>query len=142
MENSNSSSSTAIRTNSRNVRVRKNIRHLTEAELNDLRNAYEGLYKVSEEGGNNDERGYQWISAVHGLPTPIYCQHGTLDFPTWHRAYIYEFEMRLQEQVASVMLPYWDGTDQMGRQVASGIYLMQLSVNGMKPITRKMYVMK
>lgn len=37
---------------------------------------------------------------------------------------------------------YWDGTDQMGRQVASGIYLMQLSVNGMKPITRKMYVMK
>lgn len=37
---------------------------------------------------------------------------------------------------------YWDGTDQMGRQVASGIYLMQLSVNGLKPLTRKMYVMK
>jgi len=37
---------------------------------------------------------------------------------------------------------YWDGTDQMGRQVASGIYLMQLSVNGLKPLTRKMYVLK
>jgi ABC-type dipeptide/oligopeptide/nickel transport system permease subunit len=37
---------------------------------------------------------------------------------------------------------YWDGTDSMGRQVASGIYLMQLSVNGLKPLTRKMYVMK
>ncbi len=37
---------------------------------------------------------------------------------------------------------YWDGNDQMGRQVASGIYLMQLAVNGMKPLTRKMYVMK
>lgn len=37
---------------------------------------------------------------------------------------------------------YWDGTDQNGRQVASGIYLMQLTVNGHKPITRKMYVMK
>ena len=37
---------------------------------------------------------------------------------------------------------YWDGTDQMGRQVASGIYLMQLTVNGYKPLTRKMYVMK
>ena len=37
---------------------------------------------------------------------------------------------------------YWDGTDQMGRQVASGIYLMQLTVNGLKPLTRKMYVMK
>jgi hypothetical protein len=37
---------------------------------------------------------------------------------------------------------YWDGTDQMGRQVASGIYLMQLTVNGLRPLTRKMYVLK
>lgn len=36
---------------------------------------------------------------------------------------------------------FWDGTDQMGRQVASGIYLMQLTVNG-RSATRKMYVMK
>ena len=37
---------------------------------------------------------------------------------------------------------FWDGTDTQGRQVASGIYLMQLSVNNLKPLTRKMYVMK
>lgn len=37
---------------------------------------------------------------------------------------------------------FWDGTDQGGRQVASGIYLMQLSVNGLKPQTLKMYVLK
>jgi hypothetical protein len=36
---------------------------------------------------------------------------------------------------------YWDGTDSNGRQVASGIYLMQLSVNGVSQ-TRKMYVTK
>lgn len=36
---------------------------------------------------------------------------------------------------------YWDGTDSMGRQVASGIYLMQLTVNGSSQ-TRKMYVTK
>ncbi len=36
---------------------------------------------------------------------------------------------------------YWDGTDSNGRQVASGIYLMQISVNGMSQ-TRKMYVTK
>ncbi|MDA0329538.1 MAG: hypothetical protein O2958_11085 [Gemmatimonadetes bacterium] len=36
---------------------------------------------------------------------------------------------------------FWDGTDQMGRQVASGIYLMQMTVNGVSA-TRKMYVMK
>ena len=36
---------------------------------------------------------------------------------------------------------YWDGSDGNGRQVASGIYLMQLSVNGVSQ-TRKMYVTK
>ena len=36
---------------------------------------------------------------------------------------------------------YWDGTDMNGRQAASGIYLMQLTVNGMSQ-TRKMYVTK
>lgn len=36
---------------------------------------------------------------------------------------------------------YWDGTDSNGRQVASGIYLMQLTVNGVSQ-TRKMYVTK
>lgn len=37
---------------------------------------------------------------------------------------------------------FWDGTDTQGRQVSSGIYLMQLTVDNHKPLTRKMYVMK
>lgn len=36
---------------------------------------------------------------------------------------------------------FWDGTDRNGRQVASGIYLMQLTVNGVSQ-TKKMYVTK
>jgi len=36
---------------------------------------------------------------------------------------------------------FWDGTDPSGRQVASGIYFMQLTVNG-RAKTRKMYVLK
>lgn len=36
---------------------------------------------------------------------------------------------------------FWDGTDQTGRQVASGIYFMQLTVNGVSQY-RKMYVLK
>lgn len=36
---------------------------------------------------------------------------------------------------------FWDGTDASGRQVASGIYLMQLTVNGVSR-TRRMYVLK
>ena len=36
---------------------------------------------------------------------------------------------------------YWDGMDFSGRQVASGIYFMQLTVNGVSK-TKKMYVLK
>jgi hypothetical protein len=36
---------------------------------------------------------------------------------------------------------YWDGRDLSGRQVASGIYFMQLTVNGVSQL-RKMYVLK
>lgn len=36
---------------------------------------------------------------------------------------------------------FWDGFDVSGRQVASGIYFMQLTVNGVTK-TRKMYVLK
>jgi len=36
---------------------------------------------------------------------------------------------------------FWDGTDQSGRPVASGIYLLQLTVNGQSG-TRKMVVQK
>lgn len=36
---------------------------------------------------------------------------------------------------------FWDGTDQSGRQVASGIYFMQLTVNG-QSLSRRMYVLK
>ena len=36
---------------------------------------------------------------------------------------------------------FWDGTDQSGRQVASGVYLLQITVNGQSK-TKKMYVQK
>jgi len=36
---------------------------------------------------------------------------------------------------------FWDGTDQSGRQVASGIYFMQLTVSG-QSVSRRMYVLK
>ncbi len=36
---------------------------------------------------------------------------------------------------------YWDGLDQAGRKVASGIYFVQLTVNGERAVIR-MYVTK
>ena len=34
---------------------------------------------------------------------------------------------------------FWDGTDQSGRQVASGIYFVQLDVNGLPPKQGRLY---
>ena len=36
---------------------------------------------------------------------------------------------------------YWDGRDQFGREVASGVYFVQLTVNGSRDM-RRMYVAK
>jgi len=49
---------------------------------------------------------------------------------------------RLEYAQPGAFEAFWDGTDQMGRQVASGVYLMQISVNGLRPLTRKVIVMK
>lgn len=41
-----------------------------------------------------------------------YCEHGTVLFPTWHRAYLHAVEQALQSipGCAGVMLPFWDET--------------------------------
>ena len=37
---------------------------------------------------------------------------------------------------------YWDGRDRTGRQVASGVYFVQMVVNGREPVIRRMFVTK
>ncbi|HSS77194.1 MAG TPA: tyrosinase family protein [Thermoanaerobaculia bacterium] len=54
-------------------------------------------------------------------PTPVglaakvwdQCQHGTLEFLTWHRMFLFYFEKTLQAAAGdpSLHLPYWDYTD-------------------------------
>ena len=56
----------------------------------------------------------------------MYCQHGTQTpqgtwipnflFLPWHRAYLYFFELALQDQVPDVGLPYWDWTADVSHQ--------------------------
>jgi tyrosinase len=67
-----------------------------------------------------DDRGYRQQAAIHGLPLPISCEHGTLMFLPWHRAYLYLFERRLQDRGdANIGLPWWDWTSAASH--ASGI---------------------
>lgn len=74
------------RENLRDVKLRKNVRNLSTGEIRALRESFESSYEFG------DERGYAHFAGIHGLPLPIYCQHGTPLFFPWHRAYLYFFE--------------------------------------------------
>src|SRR5215468_8895738 len=94
------------------VGTRKSVATLGATELSDLRDAFAAVY------GLRDDRGYAFYAGLHGLPLPAYCQHGTLLFLPWHRAYLYFFERALtdalrrarDDQAVAVTLPWWDWT--------------------------------
>lgn len=108
------------------VRARENIRLMDETKLNRYRLAVEMLME------SQDSRGYGYMATVHGgLPLghpcgfiPNYCQHGSRYFTTWHRAYVYELEQRLQDlqhpnqpnYFKDVTVPYWDWTSEWSIQ--------------------------
>jgi len=89
---------------------RKNVRYLSDKELADYREAFRRVYAI------NDNRGYQYFAGIHGLPNPAQCEHGNNLFLPWHRAYLYDFEKALQEQVPGVTIPYWDWTSEKSRR--------------------------
>lgn len=92
--------------------VRRNAATLGAAQLADLRSAFAAAYQLG------DERGYSFHAGLHGLPLPTYCEHGTLLFLPWHRAYLYFFERALtdalrrarDDQTSSASVPWWDWT--------------------------------
>jgi tyrosinase len=85
------------------LNYRKSISKLTVAELADLRRAFEAVQALS------DTRGYSYFAGWHGIPFN-WCEHHTDLFLPWHRAYLYYFELALQEAVPGVTLPWWDWT--------------------------------
>src|SRR5579862_8661390 len=83
------------------VKLRTSVATLTSAGLAGLRAALVAMQGIS------DDRGYQHYAGIHGLPLPGYCVHndaagilgnkvGPLFLP-WHRAYLYFFELALQD---------------------------------------------
>ena len=89
------------------LKHRKNVSFLSDAELAALRLAYTKVMQIA------DDRGYQYWAGIHGLPLPISCKHSPENgydslFLPWHRAYLYFFEKALQDQVPGVTLPWWD----------------------------------
>lgn len=92
--------------------LRKNVATLDVTDLTDPRSAFTAAYALS------DDRGYAFYAGLHGLPLPIYCQHGTALFLPWHRAFLYFFERALTDAVRReredhslvVSLLWWDWT--------------------------------
>eukprot|EP00002_Diphylleia_rotans_P015371 TRINITY_DN2984_c0_g1_i2.p1 TRINITY_DN2984_c0_g1~~TRINITY_DN2984_c0_g1_i2.p1 ORF type:complete len:153 (-),score=25.34 TRINITY_DN2984_c0_g1_i2:210-668(-) len=84
--------------------VRKELTRLSDDELLELRRAFEKLQ--ADEG----DCGYQSISAIHGLPEPVYCPHGVEIFLWWHRAYLLRVEECLQRFAPNIGIPFWDWT--------------------------------
>jgi tyrosinase len=95
------------------LNLRKSVRNLNPQELRKLREAFDKMMKIK------DDRGYAAIAGIHGLPLPISCVHAErrVDtdpnfrlFPLWHRAYLYIFELALQDAAFddTMTIPYWD----------------------------------
>jgi tyrosinase len=85
--------------------------------LETLMRAWKGIKELPPD----DPRSFFLIGGYHGEPfrgkgefDPSwwggYCQHGTVLFPSWHRAYLWRLEQALQSipGCESVRLPFWD----------------------------------
>ena len=94
----------AVSAQARALRNRKNVENLTAAQLKTLRDAFGAVEALG------DDRGYGHWAGIHGLPLPMYCQHGTRLFLPWHRAYLYFFELALRDQTPDGVLTWWDWT--------------------------------
>jgi tyrosinase len=108
--------------------VRRSLREIQAEYENGDKEALETLmraWKGIKELPTDDPRSFFSIGGLHGEPfrdqgatDPAwwggYCEHGTVLFPTWHRAYLYVLEKALQSipGCESVMLPFWDETSQ------------------------------
>lgn len=88
------------------VKQRKNIESLTPEELQRYRAAVAWMHTFDEYF--NDERSWAFWGRMHANN----CQHGWEQFLTWHRLYLYYFELVLQDFDPTVTVPYWDWTDQ------------------------------
>ena len=98
-------SSNDFRDDEGGVKARKNINALSAGELKNFRAALAKMKSL--DGYYQDERSFAYWARMHAN----LCQHGWEEFLTWHRLYLYYFELHLQDNIPSVTLPYWDWTD-------------------------------
>lgn len=93
--------------------VRKNVDHLSAAELKALRAGYAQAQTIM------DNRGYNYYAGLHGIPNWFCWHHSHVQgsnananlFLPWHRAYLLYFEKAIRDQsppTPKVGLPWWN----------------------------------
>jgi tyrosinase len=87
------------------AKARKNINSLSADELARFSAAVAQMKSLDDY--YQDERSFGYWARMHANV----CQHGWEEFLTWHRLYLYYFELQLQDVDPTVTLPYWDWTD-------------------------------
>jgi len=96
--------------------LRKNVEEMTETEQFIYASNFEKILKISLEI-QSDNRGFYNLAGYHGYPN-YWCWHHLermrenrrmrLFFP-WHRAYLYNLELRLQDDTTDIVaIPWWD----------------------------------
>ncbi len=89
------------------VRLRKNVASLDQAEIDLLKQAFAAIMALDP----SDPNSYYYVAALHGLPN-AYCMHHVDSYNPWHRVYVNTFEdaLRSVPGCADITLPYWDIT--------------------------------
>jgi tyrosinase len=96
--------------------VRQNIESLSPQQLDSLKRGIAAMKALPV----TDRRSWRYQANIHGTTDqgddPLWnqCEHGTLQFLTWHRGYLYYFERILRELSgdSQLTLPYWDWSSQ------------------------------
>lgn len=96
------------------IRTRPNIASMSPAQLESLRRGVAAMRALPD----TDPRSWMFQASIHGTTGPAtnplfnQCEHGTLQFFTWHRGYLYFFEriLRWAAQDPCLNLPFWDWT--------------------------------
>jgi tyrosinase len=99
-----------------------NVSTLTPSELAAFRHGVE----VMKGRPATDPTSWSFQANIHGVfggpPNPLFnqCEHGTIQFFTWHRAYLHFFEriLRAASGDSNFMLPYWNWTAERALPVA------------------------
>lgn len=125
---------TGFRTDSR-LRHRKNVDRLSSDQVRWFREGIAGMAEITR-----DERGLSYWASVHGGPPRSWCHHGTFDgvevfrgaplFLPWHRAYLFLFELALQDQQPRARVPWWNWSSEAARREGLPAAFAQERVGG------------